>query len=113
MIQAGSSSNDVEFDVISANATFGVEISGTSTTGNWLAFDEIGTDVTGTSNLGNGASGVYLVDTSGNFVWYCTVDYNEGYGVLAIEAGNNSMSLGDAFYGNWYGSVASSEPLRT
>ena len=107
VIQGGSSYNILEYDVISGNAGNGVYITGAGTTGNWLYVDEIGTDASGTINLGNGGQGVYLYSTSGNDVWYCTVAYNEGYGILAIGAGNNSFTLGDTFYGNGSGSVAS------
>jgi hypothetical protein len=107
VIQSGSSYNTLEYDVISGNAGNGVYITGTGTTGNWLYVDEIGTDASGTISLANDGQGVFLYNTSGNYVWFCTVAYNEGYGILTIGAGNNSFTLGDTFYGNGSGSMAS------
>ena len=47
-------------DIISANASNGVEIDGVGTSANQVVGDNIGTDASGTKALGNADSGVYL-----------------------------------------------------
>ncbi len=75
VITAASSSNTIggtvagAGNVISGNTTYGVEISGTGTSGNVVAGDHIGTDITGTAALANGTSGVEIdTGASGNTI---------------------------------------------
>jgi hypothetical protein len=51
----GASSNFVEDDVISGNLFTGVAAVDFNTIGNWLLFDQIGTDLTGLLSIGNGS----------------------------------------------------------
>ncbi len=55
-------------NVISGNAFDGVEIDRTGTSGNIVAGNFIGTDITGTVAIGNGSDGVVVVLASGNTI---------------------------------------------
>jgi hypothetical protein len=55
-------------NVISANGGAGVRISGSFASTNTLQRNYIGTDATGTVNLGNGSDGVWIVDAGSNSV---------------------------------------------
>ena len=65
-VNAGSTGNtiggvaDAPLNVISGNTGDGVEISGTGTSGNVVAGDFIGTDITGTVAIANGNDGVEI-----------------------------------------------------
>src|SRR5262249_20435311 len=67
LITAGATANTVGGltsglgNVISANNGNGVQIDNSSTTGNLVEGNRIGTDVAGTANLGNGGDGVLIV----------------------------------------------------
>jgi hypothetical protein len=86
-----SPSNRIEMNLISANGESGVGVSGTTGgQGNLLRNNRIGTDVTGTDALGNGAHGVYLWQGAGsgsNIVvgggqsYANTIAFNGGNGV--------------------------------
>ena len=55
-------------NVISANTNDGILISGPGATGNVISGNDIGTDLTGTVNLGNLSSGVVVTNAPGNTV---------------------------------------------
>ncbi len=55
-------------NIISANASVGVQIFGPEAAGNVVASNLIGTDATGTRALGNGTDGVFLNNAPGNVV---------------------------------------------
>jgi titin len=63
-------------NVISANLS-GVEIGGSNSTNNFIDGNKIGTDVTGTINLGNTFEGVLITDNSNNNVRNNVVGYND------------------------------------
>src|SRR5260370_395298 len=47
-------------NVISGNSIYGVFLSGSGTSGNVVLGNKIGTDVSGTANLGNSRDGVFI-----------------------------------------------------
>ncbi len=55
-------------NIISGNARDGVEIRGAAATGNLVQGNYIGTDVTGTVDLGNTTRGVRIIDASANTI---------------------------------------------
>src|SRR5262249_37616729 len=63
LIQGGATGNTVggttpgAGNLVSANGTFGIDVRDTGTSGNLVAGNFIGTDVTGTAKLGNDSSG--------------------------------------------------------
>jgi CSLREA domain-containing protein len=87
-LSAGARMNPVTGNVISGNFGDGIDVYNfTPTAGNFLiSGNKIGTDVTGTLNLGNGGSGVQIggadyVDVIGN-----TIAFNGLYGVEVAES---------------------------
>ena len=83
LIQSGASSNGIYSDVISGNLD-GVMVGGAGTTGNFVYFNEIGTNASGTIAIGNQYAGVYIIGASGNYVLYNTVAYNF-FGILSLS----------------------------
>jgi titin len=88
-------------NVISGNTGDGVEISGSGTTGNLVAGNFIGTDVTGTAAVGNGWNGVLIdASASGNTIGGTTaaarniVSANVDSGVT-ITGANDNVVEGD------------------
>ncbi|HVC93402.1 MAG TPA: hypothetical protein VND64_06905, partial [Pirellulales bacterium] len=104
---AGSDADPTaERNIISANDNDGVGIGDSGTTGNIVAGNFIGTDVTGKAGLGNAHSGVWIVngaqenligaDGLGN-----TIAYNASAGVLVQVAGTTDNSIrGNAIFAN-------------
>jgi hypothetical protein len=96
-LAAGASSNFVEYSVISGNYD-GVVLTDAGTTGNEIIYNHIGTDATGTINLGNFVDGVFLNGTSGNLIDGDTVANSGMYGIL-IGVGDGD-TIGDITYFN-------------
>jgi titin len=109
----GTSTAAREF--ISGNAGDGVSIDASGTTGTVVTGDDIGTDVNGTGNLGNGGDGVLLNGVTGNSITNSLICYNGGYGIEGISgsSASNNIITGDTFtvtigtttYGNKHGAT--------
>jgi len=84
-------------NVISANGGRGVRIVSASSTGNRVEGNLIGTDSSGTVNLGNALEGVYIADASSNSVGGTTfqaanyITANGGAGVRVFTGTGNSV----------------------
>lgn len=100
-------------NVISASEQYGLYITGQSATGNLVQGNFIGTDATGTVDLGNTNRGVHLQDTTGNTIG------GTAPGARNIIAGNNqygvyiygSTTTGNLVQGNYIGVGANGEVL--
>jgi parallel beta-helix repeat protein len=104
LIAQGASSNGVYNDVISGNL-IGIMITDSGTAGNFVYFNEIGTDATGTIAIGNAYYGVYVASCSGNYVIYNTVA-NSGYcGIVTISAASSNTFYGNNSFNNPYGNM--------
>jgi len=93
-------------NVISGNGGDGVVIYGTASSGTTLENNYIGTDVNGTADLGNGGSGVWIVDGSTSNVIGGTgalqpniIAFNTGDGIWIDGAGSddNRISANSVF----------------
>ncbi len=93
------------YDNVIAGSFIDVEIDG-SATDTWVLSNDIGTDVTGTLDLGNEFFGIYLYDTSGNTVESNTVDNAVYYGIYSYEADRNTVAY-NAFAGDAFGNQVS------
>ncbi len=96
-------------NIISGNAQDGVEITGPHATGNVVAGDFIGTDITGTVAIANGNDGVEIDSgATGNMVGGAItaaanlVSGNTGYGIQV----DGSTTAGDVVANNWVGTGA-------
>ena len=86
-------------NLISGNAGDGVEVHSTTSVGNRIEGNWIGTDITGTAPLPNGSDGVELESAVGNFIGGVSpgagnvIAFNTHDGVMAINAdtANNSI----------------------
>ncbi|MBI3951810.1 MAG: hypothetical protein HY314_15280 [Acidobacteria bacterium] len=93
-------------NVISGNDKHGVEIIGASATGNVVQGNFIGTDVTGTADLGNSGDGVRLFDASRTTVGGTTTEArnvisgNDNSGIRLVGA----TARGNLVQGNFIGS---------
>ena len=87
-----------EGNVVSGNAGFGIEIRNAGATGNRIAENFIGTDYTGTSNIGNGSYGIVL-NASLDSVIDNTIAYNRGNGVFDSTGSQNPI-LGNTIFSN-------------
>jgi hypothetical protein len=74
-------------DVISGNAV-GVEIVGASTADNYVYFNEIGTNQSGSIAIGNLYYGVYVWQASSNVIVYNTIEFSGYYGLVNGFASN-------------------------
>jgi hypothetical protein len=94
----GNSPGDLtDGNVISANAYDGVAIGNGSFNNNTLYGNDIGTDVTGTANLGNGHNGVLAVfGTQGLLVGGNDIAFNGQYGV-AVTQDQTGLYFGSPF----------------
>jgi hypothetical protein len=84
--------NPGERNVISGNTWNGIEISGTGANNNVVSVNLIGTNAGGTSALGNGNDGVYIVGNSNNVgaagAMQRTIISANGYDGIEIASGN-------------------------
>ena len=95
-----ASNNEIKGNVISANRKSGIFLSGSSS--NAILGNKIGTDITGTLDLGNGANGIALAaksnsNTLGAFDGNL-ISGNQGYGVL-INGGSTLNKVSDNIIG--------------
>jgi trimeric autotransporter adhesin len=85
--------------------TFGIRIDGADATGNKIAGNYLGTDATGTQDLGNGYSGVFIYDAPGNVIGGAdaagrnVISGNEQYGVSM----NGQATVDNRIVGNYIG----------
>ena len=93
--------------MISGNV-FGVVITGSNTTGNYVYFNEIGTNASGTIAIGNSFCGVDVYGSSNNIIIYNTVAYSGYYGIINGSATNTYYS--NNVYYSGYMDMLSSEP---
>jgi VCBS repeat-containing protein len=91
-------------NVISGNGSDGVEISRSFSTGNLVQGNFIGTDVTGTADLGNGGHGIVIADSASNNTiggaadgGANTIAFNDGDGVFVIISTNNAIKSNSIF----------------
>jgi VCBS repeat-containing protein len=83
-------------NIISANGTAGVWIDGLGSTNNLVQGNRIGTDVTGTLDLGNSSEGVEIWDqASGNSVLQNIVSGNDGEGIILSFGVKQSLIEGN------------------
>jgi hypothetical protein len=96
-------------NVISGNQANGIQIWGEDSTGNWVAGNFIGTDVTGTAALGNGIHGVTISDgassnligTEGEEGFGNFIAFNGGDGVRVTEVDTTGNTLrGNSIHSN-------------
>ncbi len=103
-------SDELEFNVIAANGGVGINIGGgaaTKVSGNF-----IGTDTTGTLDLGNGDAGIYSYDSDGTTIGYDSgtpatreternvIAFNTGIGVMIDDGGWQTAIRGNEIYSN-------------
>jgi titin len=96
ILQAGSIGNDVggssaaDRNIISGNAVDGVLITDSGTYGNWVENDYIGTNVSGSTTLSNGSSGVAIQNgATSNAIYYDVISGNPADGVLITDPGTS------------------------
>ena len=106
-LEQGSSGNTIggtasgAGNVISGNTDDGVEITGSGTTGNVVAGDFIGTDVSGTMAIPNGNGVEIDTNAAGNTIGGTTalardiISGNTGYGVLLYSRSASNVVEGD------------------
>ena len=118
-VNGGSTANtiggiaDAPINVISGNTGDGVEISGSGTSGNVVAGDYIGTDITGTVAIANGNDGVEIDSgASGNTIGGLTSTPGTGLGNVISGNTNDGVEItgsgttGDVVLGNLIGTNA-------
>ena len=88
VITAGASYNGVYTDVISGNY-IGVEILQAGTTSNYVYFNEIGTNQSGTIAIGNSFCGVDVYQASNNVIVYNTIEFSSYFGLINGSATNS------------------------
>lgn len=94
-IIGGTTAN--ERNVISGNTSRGVFISGPTASGNKISGNYIGTDASGSADLGNGSQGVFFSLASGNTIGGTTVGErniisgNDAAGIDVSGASNNKI----------------------
>ncbi len=91
----------VAANIISGNTTFGIEISGSTATGNVVEGDYIGTDLTGTVAIANGTGVEIDTSATGNTIGGLTstagtgagnvISGNSNYGVWVVAATSNAI----------------------
>ena len=98
-----------ERNVIAGNFLDGIQIAGANATENKIQGNYIGTDLLGTTDLGNGDNGIYIADVATNTIGGATagernvISGNESNGILVT---GNSAS-GNIIQGNYIGTDSS------
>jgi parallel beta-helix repeat protein len=96
----GSTNTIVSSNTISENSSHGVRISN-SATGNLIQSNRIGLSRTGSVALGNGGSGVYILDSADNTISSNTIanNNNDGVGVEGLTSLSNAITS-NSIYSN-------------
>jgi titin len=95
-------------NVISANGSHGIQLSGASATGNQIVGNRIGTDLSGTILLGNALAGIFLSDAPNNTIGGTgssagnVISGNGQYGILI----QGTASTGNGILGNRIGTTS-------
>ncbi|MGI9517880.1 MAG: DUF4347 domain-containing protein, partial [Pirellulaceae bacterium] len=98
-------STAAEANVIGGNGLYGVQITSSSSSGNIVQGNYIGTDATGTIDLGNTYFGV-LVSGSNNMIGGDAdgegnkIAWNDQHGVVSSGSGNGNSILGNEIWSN-------------
>ena len=107
VITAGATANTIggavagARDVISGNGNNGVALSVSTTSGNVVEGDDIGTNAAGTAALGNGYAGVFFSAATGNTIGGTVagsanvISGNQAYGVYLASSASNNVVEGD------------------
>ncbi len=83
-------------NLISGNVGNGIRISGATSNANTISYNSIGTDLTGTFDLGNLGSGIYLAGGDANVIRDNLISGNDLYGInLASSDVTNSIIAGN------------------
>lgn len=92
--------NTIETSTISDNSGYGIELSGTGTTGNIIQQNQIGTGTDGTGGADTTIAGVALIQgASTNRIAGNVIAANQTYGVMLLDAG----TTGNHIIGNTIG----------
>ncbi len=91
-------------NLISANHGFGVQIRDPGATGNVVAGDWIGVDLTGLKALGNGEAGVFVDNVPGNTIGgssgaYNVIGFNSNAGITVAGAGAAGTVIANNYVG--------------
>jgi hypothetical protein len=86
-------------NIISANFNSGINISGASATNNLVLANFIGTDDTGTNDLGNATDGVFI-DASDNAIAFNRIWFNAGNGVGMVPGSTGNTVTGNSIFTN-------------
>ncbi|MDP6453460.1 MAG: right-handed parallel beta-helix repeat-containing protein, partial [SAR202 cluster bacterium] len=95
-----------ERNVISGNNTYGVAVSGVTSSDNTIQGNYIGIDVSGSSAIGNGSHGVWIIDAAQTNVIDNVVSGNDSVGVLIIDSATGTMVQGNFIGTDSTGSAA-------
>ena len=90
-----SGSNLVTSNVISGNRAYGVSLSMAGSIGNTIEGNLVGTDRSGTLDVGNSIVGVRATNGSANVVRSNTISGNNGFGVLLALGGTTGNQIID------------------
>ena len=90
-----SGNNTVSNNVISGNRAFGVSLSMPGSMANTINDNQIGTDASGTVDVGNSIVGVRATLASGNLITGNTISGNDGFGVLLALVGTDNNTVTD------------------
>src|SRR5205807_1674197 len=93
LVTSDAADNVIAGNLISGNQDGGVEIMNNAT-GTQVLFNHIGTDATGTGNLGNSADGVRLVNAPvSSLIQNNTIAFNGGAGILVASGTGNQIRM--------------------
>ena len=99
---AGATGNIIGLNTITENDSHGIQLDGAGASGSLVRLNIIGTDQGGTTDLGNGGSGVHIGGgASGNLVDKNTIAFSGGDGVTIVAAATVQNSVWEnAIYSN-------------